>query len=297
MNWKKLGRIFVPPEIDEYCLTHAANPLVMQIDKNIFRIFYSGRNKDNKSSIAFFDFDMENMEVIKIADKSVVTFGGDDSFYSHGISIGTIYSVDNNNYVLFMGWQIRGNSHWRGDIGRLRFLDSETLVLDPDAAYMTINDEDPVSLSYPYVLKDDDVYKMWYGSTDTWDAGNGEMVHTIKYATSCDGSNWARHGVAVPYEIGVAQAFSRPTVFKDNDGYKMWFSYRPGDGTKYRIGHAFSEDGVHWERRPSGIDVSEDGWDSDMICYPDIFEYKNKKYMVYNGNGFGASGVGLASLE
>lgn len=140
---------------------------------------------------------------------------------------------------------------------------------------------------------------MWYGSTITWDAGNNEMIHVIKYASSKDSISWKRHGIAIPYEIGMAQAFSKPSVVVDNGIYHMWFSYRSGQGTKYRIGYAHSRDGLNWEREDgnSGIDVSESGWDSEMICYPFVFDHKGERYMLYNGNGYGKTGFGLAILE
>jgi len=46
-----------------------------------------------------------------------------------------------------------------------------------------------------------------------------------------------------------------------------------------------------------GIDVSEAGWDSDMLCYPHVFHHDGKIYMLYNGNEFGRFGFGLAVLE
>jgi len=42
--------------------------------------------------------------------------------------------------------------------------------------------------------------------------------------------------------------------------------------------------------------VSEAGWDSEMICYPHVFEHNGEKHMLYNGNGYGKSGIGLAVL-
>ena len=52
----------------------------------------------------------------------------------------------------------------------------------------------------------------------------------------------------------------------------MWYSYR---GDAYRIGYAESVDGLEWERKDeeAGIDVSADGWDSEMIEYPCVFEH------------------------
>ena len=82
---------------------------------------------------------------------------------------------------------------------------------------------------------------------------------------------------------------------------EMWFSYRSGTGEKYRIGHATSKDGKIWNLslNKAGIDVSANGWDSEMIEYPFVFSHKNQRYMLYNGNGYGKTGFGLAvsSLE
>ena len=298
MKWKKLGKIFEFKSINEDLLTHASNPLAVHLKDDIFRVFFSGRDKDNKSSVGYVDIDIFTKEVQYISDKTTFKYGDTDSFYSHGVSIGNIYTIDNKDYILFMGWQIRDDGHWRGDIGRLLLENNDTLTLEPKNAFMVCDDEDKVSLSYPWVIYDEGIYKMWYGSTNSWSSQNGEMIHIIKYATSKDGENWEKHGLAIPFEIGVAQAFSRPTVFKDDDGYHMWFSYRSGDGTKYRIGYAYSSDGLDWDRKKdSGIDVSSDGWDSEMICYPFVFEHKGKKYMLYNGNDYGKTGFGLAVLE
>jgi len=75
----------------------------------------------------------------------------------------------------------------------------------------------------------------------------------------------------------------------------MWYSYR-SDSKSYRIGYAESIDGELWERNDElvGIDVSKTGWDSDSIEYPFIFDHKGSRYMLYNGNRYGATGIGLA---
>ena len=99
-------------------------------------------------------------------------------------------------------------------------------------------------------------------------------------------------------EAGLCQ----PTVVTEGSKYKMWFShrglsgYRSNRSSSYDIGYAESTDGVTWRRddKLSGIKKSEDGWDSQMICYPCVIRYDDLKYMFYNGNNFGGSGIGLA---
>jgi hypothetical protein len=123
------------------------------------------------------------------------------------------------------------------------------------------------------------------------------MLSVINSAVSANGHDWTRTGLAVPFVLGTAQAFSRPTVDRARDGgWEMWFSYRGGGGDTYRIGYARSRDGERWELALSetGLDVSREGWDSEMIEYPFVFRHKGRRYMLYNGNGYGRTGFGLA---
>lgn len=118
----------------------------------------------------------------------------------------------------------------------------------------------------------------------------------IKYAESLNGIDWERKGiVCIDFKSNDEYAIARPCVLKEEGIYKMWYSYR---GESYRIGYAESKDGIQWERKDkeAGIDVSATGWDSEMICCPHVFEHNGEKYMLYNGNGYGKTGIGLAVL-
>jgi predicted GH43/DUF377 family glycosyl hydrolase len=123
------------------------------------------------------------------------------------------------------------------------------------------------------------------------------MKHVIKYAESADGIHWTRKGITAidlesPQEVGI----SKPCVLWSDGLYQMWYSYKREN---YRIGYAESKDGIHWKRmdKNAGITVSNSGWDSEMIEYPFVFDFADKRYMLYNGNGYGKSGVGMAVLK
>lgn len=301
-KWRKLGQLYVPSGESRHpkLLTHAANPLPILIEGDIFRVFFSGRDLNNRSSIGAVDIDIVRRKVIVEHSHPFFEHGAEGSFYADGVSIGNCYEVDGKRYMLFMGWQRPLSAHWRGEIGRLVVRTDLTLELDRDVPFMRSDAVDPISLSYPWVLRSEgERFSMWYGSTKTWDAGNGEMLHVINCASSADGHHWHREGLAVPFELGVAQAFSRPSVTMNKDhGYEMWFSFRSGNGEKYRIGHAVKSKLGAWELalEASGIDVSADGWDSEMVEYPFVFDHKDHRYMLYNGNGYGKTGFGLAVL-
>ena len=78
----------------------------------------------------------------------------------------------------------------------------------------------------------------------------------------------------------------------------MWYSIR-SLSKGYRLGYAESEDGVNWRRKDNeiGIDVSDNGWDSEMICFPAIIDVNSERYLFYNGNNYGETGFGYAVLD
>jgi hypothetical protein len=41
----------------------------------------------------------------------------------------------------------------------------------------------------------------------------------------------------------------------------------------------------------------DDGWDSEMMCYPHLFKSDESIWLLYNGNEFGKHGFGAARLK
>ena len=301
-SWRKLGLLYQPmagsPE--PKLLTHAANPLPVHLANDTYRVFYSARDAQHRSSVGAVDIDIVKRQIIRPHMSPVFLHGEEGSYLADGVSIGNCYEADGKTYMLFMGWQVPKDKHWRGDIGRLLLSADLKLSLDTEAPILTMDEIDPISFSYPCVLKcRDGYYRMWYGSTQSWTSENGEMIHVINYAVSNDGHHWIKKGLAVPYQIGVAQAFSRPTVIEDDAGFHMWFSYRSGTGEKYRVGCATSLDGEAWVlklKQQASLSESHSEWDVDMQAYPFVFDHEGARYMLYNGNGYGLTGFGLAML-
>lgn len=296
-----MGLLYCPSGDDpsSKLFSHAANPLPVHREGDIFRVFFSGRDAKNRSSVGAVDVDMGTRTLVREHATPFFRYGPRGSFYEAGVSIGCCYEVDGVTYMLFMGWQNPEGGHWRGDIGRLVVHPDGGLSLEDDTPLMASDPTDPLSLSYPWVIRQGpNSYRMWYGSTRLWNAGNGELLHVLHHAFSTDGHRWKREGLALPYTLGTAQAFSRPTVVQDEKGgYEMWFSYR-GCDTPYRIGHAVSRDGRRWAWASDavGMDVSAQGWDSEMVAYPFVFDHGGQRFMMYNGNGYGRTGFGLALL-
>jgi hypothetical protein len=167
-------------------------------------------------------------------------------------------------------------------------------------------DEEPFTRSATTIIHDNDILKMWYVSDIKWANINSTFhpkrlypEYVIRYATSSDGICWrAENTICINFESADEFGFGRPWAIKDDHTYKMWYSIR-SRSQPYRIGYAESEDGIHWTRKDEqvGIEKSESGWDSEMICYPCVVDAKGKRYLFYNGNQHGSSGFGYAVLE
>ena len=134
-------------------------------------------------------------------------------------------------------------------------------------------------------------------------AGRPEPRYHIKYAVSSDGIDWEREGrVAIDYADVGEGGICRACVVRIAAHYHMWYCYRDLEAYRtdpdrsYRIGYALSSDGVGWQRMDSvnTIRRSDRGWDSDMTAYPCVVATDDRYLMFYNGNGFGASGLGYA---
>jgi hypothetical protein len=142
---------------------------------------------------------------------------------------------------------------------------------------------------------------MWYLSGTFWKGGPKKPLprYNLRYAESPDGILWQPTGRAcLDHKHSGEVAIARPYVIRDPNIYRMWFCYR-GDEFGYRIGYAESPDGLTWERLDDqvGLENSKDGWDSEMVAYPAVFDHKGARYMLYCGNNYGAAGFGLAVLE
>ncbi|WVV48792.1 hypothetical protein THH46_09020 [Pseudomonas sp. NA13] len=66
-TWQKLGRLYTPENEKRHpkLLSHAANPLPVHLHNDVFRVFFSARDRDNRSSVGAVDIDIEQRKVIK----------------------------------------------------------------------------------------------------------------------------------------------------------------------------------------------------------------------------------------
>jgi len=298
VQWRKLGCIWETNPTYSWMQSHSANPVAEVLEDGDIRVYFSCRDEYNISSIAAIEFNLSNpQQTVLVSEEPVLGPGPIGAFDDNGTSMGCLVHAHGKRYLYYLGWNLGVTVPWRNSIG-LAISNGPDLPFEKIslAPVLDRSDTDPFSISYPWVLWDEQSnrWQMWYGSNLKWGPEQRDMAHTLKYAESDDGIHWKPSGdLITPLNEPLEYAQSKPCVLKDSDGYRLWFSYR---GERYRIGYAESSDSRLWERLDaySGIDVSPEDWDSAMVCYPNVFKWDGKLYMLYNGNAYGKTGIGLA---
>ena len=299
MRWRKLGRVFRPSGKLDWARSHAANPTPEHVEGDTFRIYFSARDANNRSSIGYVVVDLgDNIRVVEVPDEPVLGPGDLGMFDDCGASVGCILRVGEKRYLYYMGWNLAVTVPWKNALG-LAVSDSIDGPFRRWSRFpiVPLDEIDPYTISYPWVMYDGGRYRMWYGSNLRWGPEKKDMMHVIKYAESPDALHWTKtNRISIDSISPEENAICKPSVVRDADSYQMWFCSR---GDKYRIEHAKSKDGYDWKRlgRDQGIDVSTNDWDSDMIEYPCVFDHRGRRFLLYCGDGFGATGFGIAVQE
>ncbi|HEX5093990.1 MAG TPA: hypothetical protein VFV84_15000 [Burkholderiales bacterium] len=300
MHWRKLGRVFCPAGERDWMRSHAAVPIAQPVGGSVYRVYFSSRDAANRSHTGYAVFDLNRpSEVLELSSSPVLSPGALGAFDDSGAMATWIARHGGQHYLYYIGWNLGVTVPFRNAIG-LAMLDSRgkaTRVAQGPIVDRTM--QEPHFCASCCVIPGSDFWRMWYLSCTGWTEDDGGPKHHyhIKYATSDDGIRWRREGlVAIDYQHPAEFAISRPSVLRDGEVWKMWYSTR---GEAYRIGYAESGDGCSWRRldHRAGIAPSAAGWDAEMIEYPFVFDHEGARYMLYNGNGFGKTGFGLAVLE
>ncbi len=301
MRWRKLDRIFAPVRVGDWATSHAAVPFALPLETHRWRIYFSARDHRNRAHTAFFEIDLRRPgQTLRVCDRPVLAPGPLGAFDEDG-AMGSWIVRDGDRLLLYYtGWNVGKTVPFRNSIGLAESNDGgESFQRLSAGPILDRGIHDPFFVANPSVLVEDGRWRMWYLSCVEWQATANGPVHRyhIKVAESADGVEWCRQGlVGIDFKDRDEIALSRPCVLRDADRARMFYSYR---GERYRIGYAESADGLSWRRRDEevGIDVAATGWDSEMIAYAFVFDADGERYMLYNGNGYGATGIGLAVLE
>jgi predicted GH43/DUF377 family glycosyl hydrolase len=284
--------------------SHCAVPFVQPLSPSTYRIHFSTRDAQNRSSGAWAEFEAtrRGLSLLRFAPKPSIEPGRLGTFDDAGAMPSSIVQNGDRLMMYYSGWTRGGTVPFHFFIGLALSSDNgETFERVSEAPVLGRNRHDPLLAGAPWVLKDGGMFRMWYVSGTEWTLGSGgdaNPVHhyTIKHATSDDGIAWQTNDrLCLPY-LDNEHAIARPVVTKTAHGYHMIYSARRL-GETYRIYSATSADGLWWQRDNAPMfDVAASGWDSEMVCYGSRLDTGQGNYLLYNGNAYGKDGFGAALL-
>lgn len=306
MPWRKLGRIFDPDQQD-WIVSHAQVPTAIEFNTFI-RVYFSPRDVKGRAYIAYIDLDPANgFQLLDINQGCVLGMGKPGTFDEDGVMPGFVMRSGSDHLMYYSGWNQKVSTPYHNATGLAVSKDGGiTFNRVYDGPIMDRTATEPYVAVTPTILAHSHGYQMWYISGIRWEKFNDkyEPIYVIKYATSTDGHWWTRDPEIMVAQRHGDEAFSHPTVVRDEDRFHMWYCYRGSDDYRdgknaYRIGYAYSLNAKDWQRedKNAGIDASSSGWDSTMICYPFVLDTKWGRIMFHNGNGFGITGIGVATWE
>ncbi len=280
--WIKQGNIFNK---------HAQLPTVLILDE-VLRVFYSTR-QDNRSRICAIDVDANDPRKVIKEYGTILDLGERGCFDDCGVMPSCVAKIDGRYALYYTGWNTdKGGVPYGHGIGVAFSNDGINFNRHSKGPVLDRTPDTPYLVNSPFVTKRDNLqfYTMWFCNGGGWD--ENFPLYNICLATSDDGIHWN-------FCLSTDIKGSRPCVVYDGDAcdnnVAIWNSVKTKDSHySIQVSHAKSI-GSQWTTTP-GLAVSESGWDSEMVCYPYVIVHKGRKMMFYNGNGYGATGIGYAEL-
>ena len=303
MQWKKLGLIYKPSQDKFWNQKYAILPVPEFIEaENKIRVYFGTTDSENFGRISYIEIDATNpTKVIYEHNDYILGLGDDGTFDDCGVVPSSIITKNKKTLLYTVGFQRCVKVPYMLFAG-LAMSDSNKpneLQRYSKAPILPRTASRPISQGAPCVIFENDIYKMWHWYGTKWIEVDGKpfIDYHIGYAESKDGINWDMHDEPCLWPISEKGEFAvaRPWVTRINDLYHMWYSVRL-DEKMYRIAYATSENGLKWDRQEGdfGLDVSDNGWDSEMMCYPAVLKMGNRLLMFHNGNNNGETGFGVA---
>lgn len=322
MKWRKLGKIFDPDThgLLAGCVGWAQSPQPLVLEDRV-RIYFSTRMLDPVaegkylSHVAYVDMTKDLETVLGVADEPVIDLGALGTFDEHGIFPMHVVPVGDALYGYTTGWSRRVSVSVETGIGLAVSRDGgRSFERAGDGPVLSATMHEPFLVGDGHVRRVGDRFHMWYIFGTDWKryapGREPDRTYRIGHAESADGIHWTKEDEGrriVADVLGEEECQALPSVVEIDGRHHMVFCFRhsydfrtnPERG--YRIGHAWSEDLRTWTRDDATLTVQPTAgdWDSDMLCYPNVFacDEPARVYLLYNGNAFGRHGFGAAILE
>lgn len=314
-EWIKLGRVYDPLAYrDELWTKEFAQSPSAILFEDFVRVYFCSRpapGADGQyvSHLSYFDLDRQDLRKVRnVCRAPILPLGGYGSFDEFGTNPVSAIRHEDEVRVYYAGWTRCESVPFNAAIGLAISRDGGASFTRLGAGpVLSYSPDEPFLIGSPRIRKFGSTWYLFYVAGRDWIKTDGrpEPVYKIRMATSRDGIEWTRcNKDLLESKLGLEECQACADVTFRDGIFHMFFSYRPSQGYKepgsgYSIGYASSPDLLTWSRRDdlAGMRPSKgDGWDSQMTSYGHVFCVDGVTHMLYQGNGMGHTGIGLARL-
>ena len=304
-NWINYGLVFQPNSNLSWMQSHAQLPTILRLNDKLVRIYFAGRNKEQKSHIGFFDFDLQTKKTINYSMNPVLLPEKIGFFDSDGVYPSSVVEINDKIYLYYIGW-IKGAIPplFYAGIGLAISQDGgNTFKKYSKAPILSRGIHDPCFVTAPNVFCEGSKFKMIYTSGIKWEFDKNRKLtsfYDLKESYSNDGINWNREGLVVVGLKDKERNISRSNLISFKNGTQLLLYGVSSSKSPYQIKYSIKDTNGKWVRSSNVIPriiLGMNDFDSNTMSYPSSLWYENKIYMFYNGNNFGKDGVGLRVLE
>lgn len=307
MRWQKKGLICSHETFDlPWYKKNTMVPVPYLIDDSRLRIFITMCDDKNIGRIGYVDVDPRDpSRILGYSRQPLVDIGEDGVFDDNGTVTASVLKDSDKLYLYYSGYQLCVKVPYLIFAGVAVSTDNghSFTKLSQRVPIIDRIDGEVGTRCVPFVINENGIYRMWYtaDSESGWIVKNGKKMplYDLKHLTSDSPIVWSgkKSQVSVTFANDDEHGIAKCTLWKENGVYKIIYSIR-SLSKGYRLGYGESRDGIHFTRMDDkvGIDVSDAGWDSEMIAFAERLEYKDKTYLFYCGNHYGMAGMGYAEL-
>ncbi|MFX0540464.1 hypothetical protein ACEWPM_001860 [Roseovarius sp. S4756] len=307
MTWRKLGLVYCPDGSSDWARHSFMTPTPWLRNATTIRLYGGMRDDHGISRIGWVDVDASDPTRIKgRSDHPVLDLGAPGMFDDNGLILGDVLEVAEDDLRLYyVGFQLVEKAKFLAfsgvaisrDHGQSFARYQQTPILDrcPEGMF--------IGALHSIAKLPEGGYRAWISRGRGWQEIGGR--HYPQYdcwtLVSPDGlhfDNAAAQPIIAParneYRIGRPRANALP------DG--TWELRATSDtlDKQYESFRFISHDGVTFKRTgevelPRGAPGE---WDSEMTCYPAHIQTPGgTRYLFFNGNDMGRTGVGVARWE
>lgn len=301
MKWEKKGLIYGAHKDSSWRDNSALQPTPVLLNESVIRVFAGFRNDKGVSRVGYVDVDADNPgNVLGVSQDPCLDIGNPGCFDDNGVVPCAIVRQDEKLFLFYAGYNVGLHVRMTAFSGlAVSEDDGESFHRCSKVPVMERTEHELLFRAVHTALHDGDEWKIYYGAGNAFIQGKKKTlpVYNIRLLRTGNFTDLRSEGDTILCNEGEEYRIGRPYVIKENGKYKMFF----GKGTEeitYQLAYAESDDGIVWSRddKKLNLELSESGWDSEMMAYPAFVRHSGKAYLFYNGNNYGYEGFGYAEL-